>query len=232
MKSKSKIKIKNVILRSDTFFALVDLSLMTYPLPPQLGADGRIVEGIMTTLCPDGSINISPMGPIVDKQFWQFVLRPYQTSTTYQNLKRTGQAVFHVTDDIGLFAQAALGSPEPLPATRRATAIEGAILTDACRWYALQVSQLDDSQERTCIVATCLDQGRQRDFLGYNRAQHAVLEAAILATRVELLPAEDVLTELDRLKLPVSKTASQIEQHAFDFLCLQIESKIAAARNS
>ena len=62
---------------------------------PQLGADGRIIEGLITTLNKDGTVNISPMGPIVDKNFHRFVLRPYQSSTTYQNLKRGGQAVLN-----------------------------------------------------------------------------------------------------------------------------------------
>ena len=199
------------------------------PGPPQLGADGRIVEGIITTLGEDGSVNISPLGPIIDSQFQQFVLRPFQTSTTYQNLKRTGQAVFHVTDDIDLIARAALGTPHPMPATFSARAVDGKILSDACRWYALKVSTLDDSQERTCIVASCIDQGRQRDFLGYNRAQHAALETAILATRIHLLPHDEILAELARLESPVNKTASQVEQQTFDFLRQHIESKIAAA---
>ena len=47
-----------------------------------------ILEGIVTTLNEDDSVNISPMGPLVDETFSRFLLRPYQTSTTYKNLKR------------------------------------------------------------------------------------------------------------------------------------------------
>ncbi|MCH2115419.1 MAG: DUF447 family protein [Pirellulales bacterium] len=200
---------------------------MPDPDLPQLGTNGRIVEGIITTINRDRSTNISPMGPIIDPQFSYFVLRPFRTSTTYQNLKRTGQAVFHITDDVRLFAQAALGTPSPLPSMRSAGRIEGQILTAACRWYALQVTALDDDSERTHIRAKCVDQGRLRDFLGYNRAQHAVLEAAILATRIQLLQAEDILAELNRLESPVKKTASHVERETFDFLCEHIRSQIA-----
>ncbi len=188
---------------------------------PKLGADGHILEGIVTTQNEDGTVNISPMGPIVDASVTRFVFRPYRTSTTYQNLKRTGCGVFHVTDDVLLFAQAALGQPAPLPA------LDGLILSDACRWYSFEIDSLDDSQERTYIVAHTVDQGRNRDFFGFNRAKHAVLEAAILATRVHLLPAADILSELERLKSPIEKTASSAELEAFDFLRRKIDLALA-----
>ena len=184
---------------------------------PQLGADGRILEGIVTTQNEDGTVNISPMGPIVDASVSQFLFRPYCTSTTYKNLKRASAGVFHITDDVLLFAQAALGQPDPLPE------LEGLVLTDACRWYAFDIDTLDDSQERTHITAHTVKQGHNRDFLGFNRAKHAVLETAILATRVHLLPAADILAELDRLRSPVEKTASSAEIQAFDFLCRKID---------
>ena len=187
------------------------------PKLPQLGADGRILEGIVTTHNNDGTVNISPMGPLVDEQVQRFVLRPFRTSTTYTNLKRTRQGVFHVTDDVMLIAQAALGQPDPPPE------LNGLILTAACRWYAFEILTLSDEQERAHIVAQTVEQGRQRDFLGFNRAQHAVLEAAILATRVHLIPRAEILSELARLESPVQKTASQIEQRAFSYLCNFIE---------
>ena len=48
-----------------------------------------ILEGIVTTQSPEGGLNIAPMGPKIppDLSMGTFVLRPYKTSTTYQNLK-------------------------------------------------------------------------------------------------------------------------------------------------
>ena len=89
--------------------------IMTQKQLPKLGNDGRILEGIVTTLNRDDSVNLSPMGPIVDSQFNTLVLRPFRLSQTYNNLRRTGQGVFHVTDDVTLIAQAAIGVPNPLP---------------------------------------------------------------------------------------------------------------------
>jgi hypothetical protein len=178
--------------------------------PPTLGAEGRILEGIVTTLNADGGVNVSPMGPIVNESLDRLWLRPFQTSTTYRNLKRTVRGVFHVTDDVELLAQAAVGQPAPLPRFIATPAGEALILADACRWYAFEIESLDDAEERTSIVA--------REFLGFNRAQHAVLEAAILATRVHLTGAAAVLVEYDRLQVAIDKTGAAAEQRAMAFL--------------
>ncbi len=177
-----------------------------------------ILEGIITTINPEGTVNISPMGPRVDDAMRQMVLRPYQTSTTYRNLKRSGQAVFHVTDDVELIAHAAVGALDPLPPMEKARAVDGQILSGACRWYGLKVRSLDDRAERTEIVCDVVDSGRLRDFFGFNRGKHAVLEAAILATRTEFLPAEEIFSEFDRLRVLVEKTGGPAERRAFQFL--------------
>lgn len=180
--------------------------------------DGILLEGIVTTLDAEGGTHVAPMGPIVDTAITQLLLRPYQTSTTYQNLKRTGHGVLHVTDDVELFARAAVGELEQLPKTIAETGVEGRILADACRWYAFRVDSIDDRGERTEIVATVIDQGRIRDFLGFNRAKHAVIEAAILVTRLSFLGRSAVQSELDRLSVLVEKTGGRQEHTAFAFL--------------
>lgn len=148
----------------------------------------------------------------------RLTLRPYRTSTTYRNLKRSGQGVFHVTDDVELFARAAIGALETRPALLPATGVEGVILADACRWYAFRVTGLDDRQERTTIECHVVDRGWLRDFLGFNRAKHAVLEAAILATRIGLLPPRQIQEDYQRLKILVEKTAGAQERRAFELL--------------
>ena len=180
-----------------------------------------ILEGIVTTLSQDDVLNIAPMGPEVDSgsNLEQFVLRPYQTSTTYANLKARGEGVFHVTDDVLLLARTAIGTAvKSPPATREADVIEGAILLDACRYYEFRVIDLDDRADRTRIVAETVAKGRHRDFFGFNRAKHAVVEAAILATRTAFLPIEDLLLEFRKLEVLVHKTGGPSEQAAFQLL--------------
>jgi uncharacterized protein len=184
-----------------------------------MSGDRLILEGIVTTLNADGKVNVSPMGPVVDASMSRFVLKPYTTSTTYRNLKRAGQGVFHVTDDVELIARAAVGSPELQPDFVAApSAIDGRILASACRWYAFRVVSLDDSQERTEITCEVVEHGRLRDFFGFNRAKHAVLEAAILATRTEFLQAAEIVAQFATLEPLVRKTGGAAEQRAFAFL--------------
>lgn len=181
-----------------------------------------ILEGILTTANDDGTPHVAAMGPSIDdacrRSPDRMLLRPFQSTHTFANLKRTGEAVFHVTDDVWLVARAAVGRLEPLPELRPAEAVGGWILADACRWYALRVVRIDDSRERAEIDAEVVNRGRIRDYFGLNRAKHAVVEAAILATRTHLLPAEEIRAELARLVRPVEKTGGPEERAAFAFL--------------
>ena len=189
-----------------------------------------ILEGIVTTLNADGIPNISPMGPRVEdcsgQSIQSFVLSPYQTSTTYRNLKRAGEGILHITDDVELLARSAVGQPDPLPPLIPADAVKGMILAEACRWYAFRVAELDDREPRTKIACNVVDRGRQRDFFGFNRAKHAVLEAAILATRIEFLPAATITAEMERLSVVVDKTAGEQERRAFSFLQAHIRERL------
>jgi len=179
-----------------------------------------IIEGIVTTLNEDRSTHVSPMGPVVDgdlapHELEHFTLRPYQTSRTYRNLRRHGEGVFHITDDVDLLARAAIGRLDAIPQLLPAEAVAGSILESCCRWYAFRVTQLDDRQERTSIDCEVVDVGRRRDFLGFNRAKHAVVEAAILATRLHLLPHDQIREQLARLEVIVGKTGGAQELAAF-----------------
>lgn len=177
-----------------------------------------ILEGMVTTLSPDGAVNIAPMGPSIDEKMERFELRPFRTAQTYQNLRHHGEGVLHVTDDVLLLARAALGQLEPLPPLMPAHAVRGWVLRDACRYYEFRVTAIDDSQERVRIDAQVVHTGRLRDMFGFNRAKHAVVEAAILATRTDFLPLDDIEAEFRKLGVIVNKTGGPQEKEAFAFL--------------
>jgi hypothetical protein len=199
---------------------------------PELGVNGRILEGIVTTLNMDGTPNISPMGPVVDESMDRLWLRPFRTSTTYANLKRSGCGVFHVTDDVELFAHAVVGQPTPLPRVIRAEKVDSVILADACRWYAFEVESLDDSADRTNIVARVVDRGVIRELFGFNRAKHAVIEMAILASRVHLLDPQEFERQLPSLVTMVEKTGAAAEHRAMSFLRTHVEQALTARRQA
>lgn len=177
-----------------------------------------ILEGIVTTTDVDGGCHVAPMGPLVDSQMQRLVLRPYRSSRTYQNLKRRGEGVFHITDDVELLARAAVDRMVEPPRLAPGSIAGRFVLADACRWYAFHASDIADEQDRTTMECTVVDSGWLRDFVGFNRAKHAVLEAAILATRIAFLPAAEIFQEMKRLAVIVEKTGGDQERRAFDFL--------------
>jgi hypothetical protein len=187
-----------------------------------------ILEGIVTTIGPRGDINIAPMGPRVDAAMQRILLRPFNTSQTYRNLKAHGEGVLHVTDDVLLLARAAIGPVEPPPPLFPAEKVRGWVLRDACRYYEFRVLSLDDTTERVSIDGAVVHTGRLRDFFGFNRAKHAVVEAAILATRRHILPLADIEAEYRKLAVLVDKTGGSQEHEAFAVL----RAHVAKAQNT
>ncbi|HEX2636240.1 MAG TPA: DUF447 domain-containing protein [Gemmatimonadales bacterium] len=173
-----------------------------------------IIESIVTSMAADGTINFAPMG--VEWGESTLVLKPFLETTTFRNVRETRVAVVNITDDVMLFARAAISNPEYpwVPAT----VVRGVVLEAACSWRELEVVTLDDTPPRSRIEARVLHHGFRREFIGFNRARFAVLEAAILATRTHLLPAEEIRAEYARLQVIVDKTAGPREREAMALL--------------
>ena len=173
-----------------------------------------IIETIVTSEGPDGSVNFAPMG--VEWSDDVLVLKPFLETTTFRNVTATRRAVVNLTDDVMLFARAALSDPE-FPSVPAAV-VRGVVLEAACSWREVEVVRVDDTPPRSRIETRVVHRGFRREFIGFNRARHAVLEATILATRTHLLPAEQIRDELARLQVIVDKTASPREQEAMAFV--------------
>jgi hypothetical protein len=180
-----------------------------------------IIESILTSMAPDGSINFAPMGVEWGEEV--IVLKPFLETTTFRNVRDTRVAVVNLTDDAMLFAQGAISSPQ-FPWVPAAV-VRGAVLEAACSWRELEVVTLDDTPPRSRIEARVIHRGTRREFLGFNRARHAVLEAAILATRTHLLPADEIRDAYARLQIIVDKTAGPREQEAMAMLTEYVRSR-------
>jgi hypothetical protein len=173
---------------------------------------------LVTTLDAGGAAHLAPMGPRVAPDWSRFTLRPFPTSQTYQNLLRHGEGVIHITDDALLLAKAAIGAVGEMPPVRAAERVRGFVLADCCRYFEFVVKEIDDSPDRVSIEAEVVHAGRVRDFFGFNRAKHAVVEAAILATRLHILPLAEVAAEFAKLRVIVGKTGGPDEFAAMDLL--------------
>ncbi len=173
-----------------------------------------IIETIVTSTAPDGTINFAPMG--VEWQDDALVLKPFLETTTFRNVGAGRAAVVNLTDDVMLFARAALSDPQ-FPSFPAAV-VRGVVLEAACSWREVEVVGVDDTPPRSRIETRVVHRGFRREFIGFNRARHAVLEATILATRTHLLPMEQIREELARLQVVVDKTAGPREQEAMAFV--------------
>ena len=173
-----------------------------------------IVESIVTTVAPDGTVNCAPMG--VEWGDEQIVLKPFLDTATYRNVSASRTAVVNLVDDVRIFARAAISNP--VYPTVPAAVVRGVRLADCCSWREVEVRSIDSTPPRSRIDTTVVHRGVQREFIGFNRARHAVLEAAIYATRLHLLPREFIAGEFDRLRVIVDKTAGPDEQEAMALL--------------
>lgn len=177
-----------------------------------------ILESIVTTADRDGRVNIAPMGPVVDERINSICLRPFATSQTFANLKETHRAVVHVTDDCLLLARAAIGKLDPAGLTEPIDGGKFHPLRDCCRWYAVETEGWTADERRPDVRCKIVESRRQRDFFGLNRGKHAVVEAAILATRVHLLSLDSISQQFEQLKPLVEKTGGPAEHTAFAML--------------
>ena len=191
-----------------------------------------IIETIVTTRDATGNVNVAPMGvewdPAQDES--RIVLKPFLETATYRNVSATGTAVVNLVDDVRIFARAAISNPTY--STVPAVAVAGVVLADCCSWREVTVASLDSTPPRSRIDTRVVHHGTNRDFIGFNRACQAVLEAAIYATRVHMLPRDFLDSELQRLQVIVDKTAGPREFEAMALLAEFIRSAPLTARSS
>src|SRR5687768_10856202 len=187
-----------------------------------------ILETIVTTVDAGGAVNIAPMG--VEWGADAIVLKPVLETATFRNVTAVGAAVVNLVDDVRVFARAAISNPS-YPTTPAAV-VTGVRLAGCCSWRELQVRSIDGTPPRSRIETAVVHRGVQREFIGFNRARHAVLEAAIYATRLHLLPREFITSELERLQVIVDKTAGPEEQEAMALLTAFVRDAAAPASTS
>ncbi|GAB6067705.1 DUF447 family protein [Methylothermus subterraneus] len=179
-----------------------------------------ILETIVTTQDPAGRPHIAPMGVHAWQEGWAIL--PFRPSRTLANLQATGLAVLNATDDVRVFAGCVTGQGDfPLvPADR----IACPRLRDALAHIELELVRIEDDPVRPKLFCRPVHQVNHAPFLGFNRAQFAVLEAAILISRLKILPLAQIEAELAYLQSALHKTAGPKELEAWQWLMTYLES--------
>ena len=177
-----------------------------------------IRETIVTTINSTGAIHIAPLGIIADGDGW--IIAPFRPSTTLDNLRAVPFAVANYTDDVRIFAGCLTGR------TRWPTTASDGVavprLAGALAHAELAVMRVSEDAQRPRFHCGVVRLVQHAPFQGFNRAQAAVIEAAILASRLHLLPREKVEREVAHLEIAVGKTAGAAEQEAWDWLMEKI----------
>lgn len=183
----------------------------------------RIVETIVSTRNPDGSAHLAPMG--LRERDGLLLLAPFRPSTTLQNLIREGVAVVNLTDDVRVFAGCLTGRRDwpTVPAEH----VAGARLAAALTHRELRVERTEDDPLRPRFFCRDVHHASHAPFAGFNRAQAAVLEAAILVSRLDRLDRDKIERERAYLQIAIDKTAGAHEREAWGWLTAVIDARLA-----
>ena len=173
-----------------------------------------IREVIVTTVDAHGEPHLAPLGLIADGEHW--ILAPFHPSTTLENLRQAPFAVANLTDDVRIFAGCLTGRRD-WPLTD-ATIVAAPRLSATLAQLELVVVDVREDVLRPRFVCRVAHRASHGPFEGFNRAQAAVVEGAVLISRLHMLPRAQVEAELARLEIVVGKTAGAAEEEAWSWL--------------
>jgi len=178
-----------------------------------------ILETIVTTQNSSGVAHIAPMGVHVIAS--GFLILPFRPSATLDNLLATHTAVINYCDDVRIFAGCLTGRRDwPL---RPAEHISGQALTAALAHTEVELAGFEEDAVRPKLFCKPVHSVNHKPFAGFNRAQFSVLEAAVLVSRLSMLPWQKIASELAYLQLGFDKTAGEREREAWGWLMEAIE---------
>lgn len=188
-----------------------------------------IFETVVSTLSPAGEVHLAPMGVRYEGEgdAAVVVLMPFKPSKTLDNILATRRAVLNLTDDVRVFAGCVTGRRDwPTVALE---GFDGRRLQDVLAWVELTLTGDQDDAMRPTLRMRRGREGVLGAFPGFNRAQAAVIEGAVLVSRLGMLPREKVESEMDYLQIAIDKTAGARELEAWDWLYAAVQAFHARA---
>lgn len=175
-----------------------------------------IFETIVTTVSPSGLAHVAPMGVRYDGADDATVfLWPFTGSATLDNIRADGRAVINAVADSRIFAGCITGRRRDWPVVP----VAGGVRLQAALWHAeLKLVDDDGDPQRSLLRLERTAEGLHGRYLGLSRAQAAVVEGAVMVSRLHLLPHDTIAQAMDRLQVAIDKTASPQDREAWDWL--------------
>ncbi|HEY8354623.1 MAG TPA: DUF447 domain-containing protein [Methylophilaceae bacterium] len=184
-----------------------------------------IHETIVTTLDANGVPHIAPFG--VREEGGHVLIAPFRPSASLDNLLLHRCAVVNLTDDVRIFAGTLTGRRNwPV---RPAQKVYGVVLGSALAHRELELIEVREDALRPELLFRVVHEVQHGAFRGFNRAQAAVIELAVLVSRLHMLPMERIETEMAYLATAVEKTAGERELQAWQWLVERVENFRAEA---
>jgi len=177
-----------------------------------------IRETIITTADKNGKVHIAPIGIIADKDGW--VIAPFRPSITLDNLAEVPFAIANYTDDVRIFAGCLTGRKD-WP-TVPVKGFQVPRLAAALAHSVLEVASITDDGLRPRHFCRVVSEEAHAPFTGFNRARAAVLELAILVSRLGMLPRDKIEAEIAYLSIAIEKTAGPEEKEAWGWLMQRV----------
>jgi hypothetical protein len=174
----------------------------------------QIFEAVVTTVSAAGAVHVAPMG--VRYQGAGVVLMPFKPSTTLDNILALKAAVLNILVDPRVFAGCVTGR-KSWP-TQPAERVPGVRLEAALSHVELALTQVGDDPQRPRLLLTRVHEVMHKPFAGINRAEAAVVEGAVLVSRLHMLAPDKVDAEMRYLQIAIDKTAGPEEHEAWGWL--------------
>src|SRR5580704_580268 len=188
-----------------------------------------IHETIVTTAACDGRPHIAPMGARYEGDF--VILSPFRPSVTLDNIVASRAAVLNFTTDVRIFAGCVTHCATDWP-TLAASRVASVRLAESLAHAELELDELRDDKERPVLRMKCVHRENHAPFAGFNRAQAAVVEGAVLVSRLFMLSADKVDREMAYLRIAIDKTAGDAERTAWEWLTAAIARHRASSESS
>jgi uncharacterized protein len=177
-----------------------------------------IRECIVTTADRNGKVHIAPLGIIADGDGW--IIAPFRPSATLDNLAGIPFAVANYTDDVRIFAGCLTGRRDWPTAAVEGVAVPR--LEAALAHSVLEVVRVEDDGLRPRHFCRVIAEEMHAPFAGLNRAKAAVVELAILVSRLGMLPRDKIETEVGYLAIAIEKTGGEEEKEAWGWLMQRV----------
>jgi hypothetical protein len=179
-----------------------------------------IHETIITTASATGDPHTAPMG--VRFEHGLAILAPFKPSRTLDNILATQSAVINFTTDVRVFAGCVTGTQRDWP-TCAASIVNSVRLEQSLAHTELALDHIGDDPQRPVLHMRCVHSETHAPFAGFNRAQAAVVEGAILVSRLFMLPADKIDREMAYLQIAIDKTAGSYELVAWEWITAAVE---------